>query len=176
MGSIRYGNRDFEKLIVRKQKAIRKEVRQAARDTGTDLANWLTIAVREWTHRPRFAGRVTIQPDYIEVKVDVAGSAKQIFFYVDKGTGLYGPKKQAYEIKPKQPGGMLRFQPGYSARSQPGAKIGMGTGEHFGEWISKKSVMHPGIKAREFEKKAMDELTPDFFERIAIAIAAGVAA
>lgn len=174
MGNIRYGNSAMEKLMIRKSKAIRAEVRTAARDTARDLANWLTIAVREWEHKPRFAGRIDVNRDFIEVKVDVAGNAKLIFFYVDKGTGLYGPKKSAYEIKPKQPGGMLKFQTGYSARSAPGAKIGQGTGEHFGEWISKKSVLHPGIRPRNFEKVAIEELTPDFYDRISDAIAAGI--
>lgn len=174
MSGIRYGNSAFEKLMIRKSKAIRKEVRTAAQDTARDLANWLSVAVREWQHKPRFAGRVTLLPDYVECHVDVAGTYKDIFFYVDRGTGTYGPKKSPYEIKPKQPGGMLKFQTGYSARSQPGAKIGMGTGEHFGDWISKKSVMHPGIKPRNFEKTAQDELTPDFYTRISDAIALGV--
>lgn len=176
--SIKYGNSAFEKLMVRKSKAIRKEVRTAARDTATDLANWLGVAVREWSNRPRFAGRVILLPDFVEVKVDVAGSAKKIFFYVDRGTGTYGPKKQPYPIPktPLPPGKSLKFQTGYSVRSQPGAKIGMGTGEHFGNWISKKQVMHPGIEPRNFEKKALEELMPSFYDRISDAIARGISA
>lgn len=175
MGGIRYGNNEFEKLMIRKSKAIRKQIRAAAQETARDMANWLTVATREWTHKPRFVGRVTLLPDYVEVKVDVAGNAKKIFFYVDQGTGLYGPKKQPYEIKPKQPGGLLKFQTGYDARSQPGAKIGMGTGQPFGDWISAKSVMHPGIAPRDFSKKVIEELTPDFLTRIQTAVSDGIA-
>ncbi len=172
--SIKYGNSAFEKLMIRKSKAIRKAVRDEAKDTAREMQNWLTVAVREWSNKPRFAGRVTLLPDFVEIKVDVAGSAKKIFFYVDKGTGTYGPKKQPYEILPKQPGGMLKFQTGYSARSQLGAKIGMGTGQSFGDWISKASVMHPGIEPRGFSKKVIEELEPDFITRIQEAVASGI--
>lgn len=162
--------------MIRKSKSIRAECKTAAMDTARDLANWLSVAMREWTNKPRFAPRVDVNRNFIEVKVDVAGNAKLIFFYVDRGTGTYGPKKSPYPI-PKTPlpeGKFLKFQTGYSARSQPGAKIGMGTGEHFGDWMSKKQVMHPGIKPRDFEKTAMEELTPDFYTRISDAIAAGI--
>lgn len=176
VSNIRYHNTAFERLIVRKQKAIRKEVRIEARDTARDLANWLTIAVREWTHKPRFAGRVTIQPDFIEVKVDVAGSAKKIFQYVDQGTGTWGPKKAPYPIRPKTPGGMLAFQTGYSARTAVGAKINVGTGEKFGTFVTTPEVMHPGIQPRGFTKKVLEELNPDFVTRMSEAIGRGVAA
>lgn len=176
MASIKYGNNSLQQLLVRKQKKLRAELRIEATETARDIANWLTVATREWTHKPRFAGRVTIRPDYIEAGVDVAGTAKKIFMYVDQGTGTWGPKKQPYEIKPKNPDGMLKFQTGYSARSAPGAKIGQGTGEHSGAWMSKKSVMHPGIEPREFTKKVLDELNPDFVTRIEDAIGRAVTA
>lgn len=174
MASIKYGNSAFEKLMIRKSKSIRAEVRKEARQTGRDMADWLGIAVREWQSKPRFVGQVIMLPDYTEVRVNVAGNMKKIFFYVDQGTGLYGPKKSPYPIVPKTPGGMLKFQTGYSARSQPGAKIGMGTGERTGDWVSAKAVMHPGIKPRDFTKKVIEELNPDFYDRISDAIATGI--
>lgn len=174
MGKITYNNSAFEALMIRKSKAIRKAVRDEAKNTARDMAQWLGIAVREWSNKPRFAGRVTLLPDFVEVKVDVAGSAKKIFFYVDQGTGTYGPKKQPYPILPKTPGGLLKFQTGYNARSQPGAKIGMGTGTASGDWISAKQVLHPGIEGRKFSDKVVSELTPDFYTRIQEAVASGI--
>lgn len=174
--SVKYNNSAFEKLMVRKSKAIRKEVRDEATEVGREMAQWLGIAVREWSSKPRFVGQVTVHPDYIEIKVKVAGTMKQIFQYVDQGTGLYGPKKQPYVIEPKQPGGMLKFQSGYSARSAPGAKIGQGTGQSFGDWVSKRSVIHPGIPPRGFTDKVVEELEPDFVTRMQEAIARGAAA
>ena len=172
--AIRRGNSALEKLLIRKGKAIRAELRVEARQTGRDLANWLTIAVRDWTHKPRFVGQVTIQPDFIEVRVNITGTYKKIFFYIDQGTGLYGAKKRAYLIEPKTPGGLLKFQTGYSARTAVGAKINVGTGQHFGDYVSKKSVLHPGIAPRKFTEKVIEALKPDFETRIAEAIADGI--
>lgn len=174
MAGVKYGNSAFEKLIVRKQKAIRKELRDEATAVGREMKDWLTVAVREWSSKPRFAATVTIKPDDIEIKIKVAGTMKMIFHYVDQGTGLYGPKKQPYVIEPKTPGGVLKFQSGYSARSAPGAKIGMGSGQSFGDWVSKRSVIHPGIQPRNFTDKVVEELNPDFVTRMADAIGRGV--
>lgn len=54
-----------------------------------------------------------------------------IVTYLEEGTGIYGPKKQAYVIKPKKSGGTLAFNIG-------------------GKKIFAKFVIHPGIKARHF--------------------------
>lgn len=164
--AIRRGNSQLEKLLIRKSKSIRAELRAEARQTARDLANWLTVVVRPWSHKPRFVGQVTIHPDYIEIKINVAGNAKKIFFYVDQGTGLYGPKKQPIVITPKEPGGVLTFQPGYSARTAAPAQINVGTGQHFGDFVSKKEVLNPGIQPRKFSDKVIEELTPDFQTRI----------
>lgn len=48
--------------------------------------------------------------------------------YLEYGTGLYGPEHRPYIIRPKTPGGMLRF---YSRRE--------------GRWVYARSVTHPGI-------------------------------
>lgn len=172
--AIKRGNSELEQFLIRKSKNIRAELRAEAQQTARDMANWLTIAVRDWRKKPRFAGRVTIRPDYIEVKVDVAGTAKKIFGYVDQGTGKYGPQKQPYFIRPKTPGGVLTFQGGYSARTEAPAKINVGTGQHFGDWVSKKEVLHPGIKPRKFTEKVEEELNPDFQTRMENAVSRGI--
>lgn len=174
--AIKRGNSELEKFLVRKSKSIRAELRAECQQTARDMANWLGIAVRDWTHKPRFVGRVTIRPDYLEVKVDVAGTYKKIFFYVDQGTGKWGPKKQEYPITPKKPGGMLRFKSGYSARTAAPAKINVGSGQSFGDWVSKKEVLHPGIEPRKFSEKVGEELQPDFLTRIQDAVGRGVSA
>lgn len=47
--------------------------------------------------------------------------------YVEEGTGLYGPHRQMYEIRPKNPNGWLKF-----------------TDQKTGEVIFARKVMHPG--------------------------------
>lgn len=172
---IKRGNNELEQFLVRKQKNIRAAVRAEAQQTARDMANWLTVAVRDWKHKPRFAPRVTVHPDYVEAKVDVAGTHKKIFWYIDQGTGKYGPDKQPYIIRPKTPGGLLKFQTGYSARTAAPAKINVGTGQHFGDWVSTGEVLHPGIKPRKFTEKVEEELQPDFYTRIENAVSQGIA-
>lgn len=157
-------------MLIKKSAAVRKELREIAYAYGREASNWLGIAVRDWQHKPRFAPTVIIQPGYIEVRINVAGNAKDIFKYVDQGTGLYGPKKRAYVIAPKDPNGFLVFQPGYSARTAPKAKIGMGTGQHFGPYVKKKEVLHPGIQGRHFTDRVDEELVTPWKDRCEQAI------
>lgn len=60
----------------------------------------------------------------IETEDDVAS-------FLETGTGLYGPKGQAYVIKPKDPEGYLHF---FNRKT--------------GEWVFAKQVLHPGIHAQ----------------------------
>ena len=157
----------LRQTMIRHDKRLRAELRAESQQTARDMANWLTVAVRPWSKKPRFAPRVTVRPDWIEAKVDVAGNARKIFFYVDQGTGKWGPKKRAYPIpKQVQPGKLLKFQTGYSAKTQPKAQIGMGSGQRSGGWVSKAQVMHPGIEPRKFSETVTDELKPDWQTRI----------
>jgi hypothetical protein len=47
--------------------------------------------------------------------------------YVEYGTGKWGPKHAPYEIRPKDPDGVLAWRD-----------------PHTGKWIRRKKVMHPG--------------------------------
>lgn len=162
--------------MIRRDKLLRAELRDEMRQTARDAKNWLEVAVREWHHKPHFAAHVTLRPDYMEIKVNIAGTYKKIFVYVDQGTGKWGKNKAPYPIpKVVTPGKYLKFQTGYSARTAPGAKINVGTGTHFGEWVSKAQVMHPGIEPRHFTKKVFDELKPDFTSRVENALKRGAA-
>lgn len=142
---------------------IRKGLIQAAVDTlydaSTDIQGNLRDVVRNWKNKPDFKDETTIVADYkrIEVLITPKGNKKviRIFNYVDKGT------KGPYLIpKVLKPGRMLRFQPNYSAMTRPVAKYNVGTGRSFGGWVSKKQMMHPGIKGREFIKTFWKELAP----------------
>lgn len=59
--------------------------------------------------------------------------------YVENGTGLYGPKHSKYLIKPKKPGGVLRW-------------VGKDGKVHFA-----KFVMHPGSEGKFMLATAMNE-------------------
>jgi hypothetical protein len=59
--------------------------------------------------------------------------------YVENGTGLYGPKHAKYLIKPKNPGGTLRFEIG-------------------GRIVFAKFVMHPGSPGKYMMLRSLNML------------------
>ena len=63
--------------------------------------------------------------------------------YVERGTGLWGPRHAKYKIEPKEPGGVLRFRP--YMRAPDGSvllNINHGVRKHMAVYA--KFVMHPG--------------------------------
>lgn len=165
---------NLRQTLIRQDAAIRKELREEMGVTAQDMADWLTIAAGSTKLNVRFAPRVDVRPDRLVATVDIAGTGKPIFIYLDKGTGKYGPKKKAYEIKPKPPNKFLSFQKGYSPKTGPGARINVGTGKRSGERVFVKKVKHPGIKPRDFTKTVSKELKPSFDRRIDNAIRRGI--
>lgn len=167
---------NLRQIMITHDKNIRAELRAEAQKTARDMAKWLGVAVANWSKKPRFVGRVRLMPTEILAFVDIAGTAKKIFVYIDQGTGLYGKRKKAYQIpKVIQPGKLLRFRGGYTPKTAPTAKgvnIG-GSGAKSGGWISKVKIIHPGIKPRKFTEVVAKELKPDFQTRIENAIRRG---
>lgn len=162
---------DLRKTLIRQDKALRQELHDEMQTTAVDMANWLTIATRGWTKvKVRFAPRVETLPDRLRAFADVAGTGKKIFGYIDKGTGLYGPKKKAYEIKPKPPNKVLSFRTGYKPKTGPSARINIGPGKATGKRVVAMKVIHPGIQPRDFTKVVSKELKPSFDQRIDKAI------
>jgi hypothetical protein len=92
---------------------------------------------------------------------------RQIWQYVDKGTGSYVPGGNAYWIFPRSPGGKLFFQGGYNAKTRPTAKANVGDGSRSGAWVTSEGVVHPGIKGRKFSETYRDRIVrPRFKQRI----------
>lgn len=164
----RRNNSELRRALIRYDKAIRAELRAESYQTAKDVERWLKIATRTWSpaNKPKFKIRVTIKPLFTLIEINPDGQKSNVFIYVDQGTGLYGDKKQAYLITPKEPGGMLKFRTGYSAKTAPVAKINVGTGQATGDWVSTPEVLHPGIKGRKFTDTVINELKPDFRRRI----------
>jgi len=95
---------------------------------------------KTWKHKPK-----------IEVVVDLAGPGPtllvgtddEIYGYVDEGT-------RAHVIVPRR-AKVLKFKSGYVAKTAPGV-IGSTSGGPTGGDVYSAGVIHPGTKAREFEK------------------------
>lgn len=106
----------------------------------------LDSATSTWNLKPKFNVRKTKRRGVVGLTITT--NDERVLF-VWKGTGLYGPKKQAYDIpkKSNKNAKTLRFQERYRAKTRPG-RIPAGTGGSSGNFIMRKRVKHPGIKPR----------------------------
>jgi len=129
-----------------------------------------------WKNKPKNVARVRntseefitwVGPSEARIK------AKRIWAWVSFGTGLYGPKRSKYPIKPKR-AKTLHFRTGYQPRTSPGGsgRYG-GPGKATGDYVRTKEVEHPGIKARLFEKAIARWSRPKFSREIRNAIRRG---
>lgn len=141
-------------------KAVRAATLQGIKNASDDIQSTGRDTVRQWRHKVDFDETLTVDKLFIEALIKPTGATK-IFGYVDMGT------KGPYLIpKVVTPGKYMRFQPGYSARTQPVARYNVGTGQHFGPWVSKLQVVHPGIKPRKFLETYMTKLVPTLQVRV----------
>lgn len=161
--------------LIQKDKDVQRELRQVVQNTAQEAKNYLTDVTASWEHKVQFRRVMVVSATVIRASVQAVGRNKDIFGYVDKGTGKYGPRGAAYKIKPKtQP--VLKFRAGYDARSRPPAGPGsaprpnVGTGKAIGGWVSTKEVTHPGIRPRKFAESFEKQLQPDFARRVSNAI------
>lgn len=117
------------------------EVAEAVVELGEDMKADFDDVVSDWTTRVTFRKFVKVEAGGVSVRVGPASNAK-IWHWVDKGT-------RPHMIRPKNPRGRLRFQTGYSARTQPGqAHAGSGTAS--GDVVHSAGVQHPGTAPRGF--------------------------
>lgn len=142
-------------------KTVRQATLQAIQNASDDVQSTGRDVTRQWRRKVGFGETLTMDLLRIEVLVKPTGKNVKIFQYVDLGT------KGPYLIpKVLVPGRMLRFQVGYSARTVPVAQYNKGSGQHFGGWVSKAQVTHPGIKARKFLETFMNDLVPTLQNRV----------
>lgn len=153
-------------------RAVYSELRTTAQETADDLGILLTAVTRSWQNQLSWQVRSSVSPDLIVGEVIAVGrlKARQIFNWIDQGTGLHGPKKRAYKIpKYPKPNSLLTFRTGYQPKTLPIARFNQGPGQATGNWVSVKEVTHPGIRSREFIKTFIEELQPPFSERVLVA-------
>lgn len=130
---------------------------QRAVDAGYAKLAALTVEGFErttatWSKRPTFAVKITR-------KGFTVSTDSPIFGYVDEGT-------RPHRIMPKRPGGVLRFQSPFRAKTSPGS-IGSGSGSTGGDTVFSRGVNHPGTKARNFTEtiqKRIDKVKADVMQ------------
>lgn len=127
----------------------------------------------DWKHQVTFNARKQVKSTEIIVYVFPVEN-KQIWIFVSKGTtgGYQIPKNPPAKSRD----GLLHYQGVYDARTAPGGRYGLGSGQKSGSWVSKRTVTHPGVKAREFEETISKEYQKEFSRVMENAMRRGIRA
>jgi hypothetical protein len=121
---------------------MRLTLLNAMHKEGTLIKKDFEKTTATWDHKPKFEVLISLTGPGPVVLVD---TDDQIYAWVSKGT------RKNYPI-PKAGPGILAFRPGYFSKTVPNI-LGSRAGGSYGEKIIiNKQVIHPGIKARNFDK------------------------
>ena len=157
---------DWNAIRQELEKTIDNEVKPALIKKFNDV-------VADWQHKVSFKARKQITRAEIKVYVYPVAN-KDIWVFVSRGT------RGGYQI-PKNPpassrDGLLHYQAVYDARTQPRGRYGLGSGQKTGPWVSARTVIHPGVKAREFEEVIAEEYKKEFSRVMENAMRRGIRA
>lgn len=130
--------------------AVEKAMRT---QTGPGVEKVLQGTVNGWANKPEFRSKQTTTSNKISILIYADGPNADIYSLVNAGS----PR---HLIRPKQSGGLLRFQPGYSASTKP-RNLTSKSKTRSGGFVTAQVVRHPGFEAREF-----DVTTGDYYEPI----------
>jgi hypothetical protein len=134
-----------------------------------EVLSYFTRITDLWEHEVGFQARKRVTAEFIRLYVYPTGPNKKIWIFVSGGTrGPYPIPKQ-----PRPRGYPLRFRTGYKPKTGRGYRY-RGPGKATGPWRSAHQVMHPGIKAREFEKHIIRFYKPKFRRHIENAMRRGM--
>ena len=145
---------------------IKKEwERTMDRECKPDLIKKFEAVVSDWEHQPTFKARKQIKGGaWVKIYIYPAGAHKDLWVFVSRGT------KGPYQIPRNPPArsrdGLLHYQVLYDAHTRPPGLYGLGDGKKHGDWRSVAVVMHPGIKAREFEERIAKEYQLVFVRKL----------
>lgn len=130
-----------------------------------DLIKLLNEVVDDWSadSKPTWKDNFKKGDDYV-LEIFSAGDGEDIFQYVDRGT----------EDHPIPGNPMLLFNLGYEAKTKPGGRYGVGSGEATGATVMTPFVSHPGSAARGFSSKISREYRKTLREKINAAIERGL--
>lgn len=132
-----------------KEQVFLDEIKAAAEVARKGILKDYQAGVKDWDHKVVFESEVVISGGGVGIVVD---TDDQIYTYVHDGT-------KPHVIKPKKPGGKLRFQGTYTAKTVPGV-IQSRPGGASGEVLYSATVNHPGTKARNFSKPILKKWKP----------------
>lgn len=118
----------------------------ALKRTNKQMEQEFKKTTRTWKRKPQIYS--TPPEPSSEGLESATGTDNQVYEYVAKGT-------RPHPIRARR-APMLRFQPGFVAKTIPGL-IGSVQGRRFGPFVRMREVRHPGSKAREFDKRIAEK-------------------
>ena len=148
---------------VKKPKPLKAgEMRKALTDGAQKAADAMALDMdkltKYWSNPVKFIGKIKFRRTLIEIHAKPKSPRSKwavIFGYIDQGTGLYGPKKAKYKIVPKRKKALF-----FASNSKAGSKansVSVGKSNKGTRDTVRPSVMHPGIKSRNWSKLRADE-------------------
>jgi hypothetical protein len=154
--------------------AIRAEVEKTIdSEVKPSLIKKFKDVVSDWQHRVTFKARKRITRTEMKVYV-FPESNKEIWAFVSRGTtgGYQIPKNPPAKSRD----GLLHYQAVYDARTKPRGQYNLGSGQKSGPWVSRRTVIHPGVKAREFEEVIAEQYQKEFSRIMENAMRRGIRA
>lgn len=132
-----------------------KALKAGTKTLSKEAERLFARTVRTWDHKPTFTSLVEVNSQQ-GTAYFVTGTDSQVYTWVDRGTGIYGPNRQPIVIVPRRPGGALRFQ-AYKAKTKPGTLTSR-SGGPYGPFIFAKRVVVKGIEPRDFTGQVTKEI------------------
>lgn len=143
-------------------KAITKAIKRRADNVSKTMESDFLSGVKDWKHKVNFNVEVTLHGSGVSISIY---TNDEVYKFVHDGT-------KAHEIVAKTPGGKLRFQGTYTAKTIPGT-IQSRSGGSSGNYQYRVSVNHPGFEGRFFSKLIFKKWTPRFKREMELAIKEG---
>ena len=162
------------RVVLAKKANMRAVIDEVVRTHQTqvidDIDGYYFRITGDWSaeNRPKLKHSTSIIRGLIKTVVYPEG---EIYKYVTGGTRKNYPIPKLSNTKAKT----LRFQEHYTPRTKPGGKYG-GPGRKSGAFVFRKRVIHPGIKARNFENEIARDYQPKYMRLMNAAIKRGLAA
>ncbi len=160
----------LQNAIRQRDRSLKRRLQGVVEELIFDAQSYHQGITSPWKNKPDWRVMFLRDPQVIIGRLVATDGKSKIWRYVDEGTGSRRPGGRPYFIFPRR-APYLRFQIGYSARTQPIARYNVGTGQKFGPFVTKPFVLHPGIKPRQFTKDYADKQRPLFRTMVIRAIA-----
>lgn len=148
-----------------KSEAIEKSIKRRADKVSKLMEKDFESGVKDWSHKVKFTVEVTLHGSGVSISIY---TDDEVYKFVHDGT-------KAHEITAKAPGGRLRFQGTYTAKTVPGT-IPSRSGGPSGDYQYRVSVDHPGFEGRYFSKLIFKKWNPRFKREMESALKEGAQA